>query len=281
MNSDALKNIKENSKLTVLDDRGKIEIAIIEDMFRFAKHYQSVEEIQKAVKAYFGDNYDYYASIYDEFKRHGHVEIERHFIDDDTFAKMKSISTEIVKAYDKYKEKIEDEVNKLFGIDLPKIDLVTIIIQKSEPLSSYLYGGTYLDGMGVITLKIYNDTDLNKEIPKIISILIHEMLHAAFDKSGIRNKLSHAQEEALLRYFAPNGILSLRLGLIKSLDLDKLYESESKTIHNSDDSDEFKKLLPYIKEYYAQLEPRSGDQKSCEQNILKYLTDKINFNNKA
>jgi len=261
-------------ELTVLDDRVEIEIAIIRSMLGFAEASQD-KKIQEAVKVYFGDNYDYAKSIYDEFKRHRHVEIERHFIDDDTFAKMNSISTEIVKAYDKYKEKIEDEVNKLFGIDLPKIYLVTTIIQKPELLSSphYLHGGTCLSDIGVIALRIYTDIDLDKEMPKIIGLLIHEALHAAFNNSGIRNKLSHAQEEALLRFFAPKGILSLRVGLIKSLDLDELYKSESKTIHNSDDLSEFKKLFPYIKDYYAQLS-------SGEQNILKYLTDKINFNNK-
>jgi len=263
-------------ELTVLDDRGEIEIAIINAMLSFAENFQ-VKEIQKAVKVYFGDNYDYAKSIYDEFKRHGHAEIERHFIDDNTLARINSISVEILKGYNKYKEKIEYEVNRLFGRDLPKkLNLVTTLIQKPELLSSprYLYGGSYLYDMGVIALRIYNDIDLEKEMPKIIDVLIHEILHAAFDNSRIKNKFSPAQEEALLRYFAPNGILSLLVGLIKNLDFYELYKNEFVRIRNSDDFDEFARLFPYIEDYYAQLS-------YGKQNILDYLTDKIKFNNKA
>jgi len=254
----------------MLDDRGEIEIAIINDMLGFAEHTLQDKEIQEAVKVYFGDNYDYAKSIYDEFKRHGHAEIERHFIDDNTLARINSISVEVLKGYDKYKEKIEYGVNRLFGIDLPKkLNLVTTLIQKPEVLSD---GGSY--DMGVITLRIYNDIDLGKEMPKIIDVLIHEILHAAFDNSRIKNKLSPAQKEALIRYFAPSGIISLLVGLIKNLDLDELYKNVSVSIRNSDDLSEFTKLFPYIKGYYAQLS-------YGKQNILDYLTDKINFNNKA
>jgi ribulose bisphosphate carboxylase small subunit len=258
-------------ELTVLGDRGEMEIAIINDMLGLAEHLQD-KEMQEAVKVYFGDNYDYAKSIYEEFKRHGHAEIERHFIDDNTLARINSISVEVLKEYDKYKEKIECEVNRLFGIDLPKkLNLVTILIQKPKVLSD---GGVYLDDMGVITLRIYNDIDLEKEMPKIIDVLIHEILHAAFDNSGIKNRLSPAQQEALVRSFAPQGILSLLVGLIKNLDFDELYKHVSVTIRNSDDLSEFTKLFPYIKDYYAQLS-------YGKQNILDYLTDKINFNNKA
>jgi len=264
-------------ELTVLDDRGEIEIAIINDMLGSAEHNLQDKKKQEAVKVYFGDNYDYAKSIYDEFKRHGHAEIERHFIDDNTLARINSISVEVLKVYDKYKEKIEYEVNRLFGIDLPKkLNLVTTLIQKPELLSSphYLDGGSYLDDMGVIALRIYNDIDLEKEMSKVIDVLIHEILHAAFDNSGIKNKLSPAQDEALVRCFAPGGILSLLVGLIKNLDLDELYKNVSVSIRNSDDLSEFTKLFPYIKDYYAQLS-------YGKQNILDYLTDKINFNNKA
>jgi len=260
----------------VPDNRGEIEIAIINDILGFAEYNSQDKELQEAVKVYFGDNYNYAKSIYDEFKRHGHVEIERHFIDEYTFAKMKSISTEIVEAYNKYKEKIEDEVNKLFGIDLPKrLDFVTILIPKPESPSGarYLSGGGYLEDMKVIALRIYNDIDLEKEMSKIIDVLIHEILHAAFDNSEIKNKPSHDQEEALLRYFTPRGIISLLTGLIKTFDLDELYKNELKSIHNSDYLSEFRKLFPYIKDYYAQLS-------YGKQNILDYLTDKINFDNK-
>ena len=254
-------------ELTAVNDRGEIEIAIINDMFGLAEHLQD-KEMQEAIKVYFGDNYDYAKSIYDEFKRHGHAEIERHFIDDNTFARINSISIEVLKEYDKYKEKIEYEVNRLFGINLPKkLNLVTILIQKPKVLS----GGAYLDDMGVITLRILNDVDLEKEMPKIIDVLIHEILHASFDNSGIKNRLSLAQQEALVRSFAPQGILSLLVGLIKNLDFDELYKHVSVTIRNSDDLSEFTKLFPYIKDYYAQLS-------YGKQNVLDYLADKINVN---
>jgi len=254
-------------ELTAVNDRGEIEIAIINDMFGFAEHLQD-KEMQEAVKVYFGGNYDYAKSIYDEFKTHGHAEIERHFIDDNTFARINSMSIEVLKEYDKYKEKIEYEVNRLFGIGLPnRLKLVTILIQKSK----VPFGGSYLHDMGVITLRILNDVDLEKEMPIIIDVLIHEILHAAFDNSGIKNRLSPAQKEALDRCFAPHGILSLFVGLIKDLDFDELYKNVSMTIYNSDDLAEFTKLFPYIKDYYAQLS-------YGKQNVLDYLADKINVN---
>jgi len=259
-----------------LSDRREIEIAIIKDILGSAEHNPSVKGIQEAVKAYFGDNYDYAKSIYDKFKKYGHIEIERDFIDENTFAKMNSISTEIVKAYDKYKEKIEYKVNKLFGIDLPKrLDLVTILIPKPEPPSGarYLSGGGYLKDMGAIALRIYDDIDLDKEMPRIIGLLIHEALHAAFNNSDIKNKPSNALEEALLRYFAPNGILSFLAGITKRFDLDEFYKNESMRIHNSEDLSEFSRLFPYMKEYYAQLS-------YGKQNVLDYLKDKISFKDK-
>ena len=192
-------------ELTAVNDRGEIEITIIDEMFSRAKHAEHSQDkkTQEAVKVYFGDNYDYAKSIYEEFKTHGHAEIERHFIDDNTFARINSISIEVLKEYDKYKEKIEYEVNRLFGIKLSnKVKLVTILIQKSK----VLFGGSYLHDMGVITLGIPDDVDLEKEMPGIIDILIHEILHAAFDNSEIKNRLSPAQKEALDRCFAPHGI---------------------------------------------------------------------------
>jgi len=260
-------------ELTVLDDRGEIEIAIINNMLGLAEHSQA-KRIQEAVKVYFGDNYDYAKSIYDEFKRHGHAEIERHFIDDNTLARINSISVKVLKEYDKYKEKIEYEVTRLFGMDLPKkLNLVITLIQKPELLSSphILNGGSY--DMGVIALRIYNDIDLEKEMPKIIDVLTHEILHVAFDNSWIKNKPSPAQEEALVSYFAPNGILSLLVGLIKNLDLGELYKNVSMSIRNSDELSEFTKLFPYIKDYYAQLS-------YGKQNVLDYLKDKISFKDK-
>jgi len=257
-------------ELTAVNDRGEIEIAIINDMFGCEEYHLQNKEVQEAIKSYFGDNYDYAKSIYVEFKKKGRAEVERHFINDNTLARINSISAKVLKEYDKYKEKVEYEVNRLFGIDLPKkLNLVIILIQRQDFLSD---GGSY--DMGVITLRILNGVDLEKEMPKIIDVLIHEILHAALDNSGIKNKLSLAQNEALVKYFAPQGILSHLVGLIKNLDLDELYKHGCMSLRNSDDLSEFKKLFPYIKDYYAQLS-------YGKQNIFDYLADKINFNNKA
>jgi len=256
-------------ELTLLDDREEIEITIINSMFSLVDNFKEVREMRKAVKKYFGGNYGYAKSIYEEFKKNGHVEIKRHFIDDNTLTRIKSMGVAVLKGYHKYKKKIEYEVNRLFGIDLPKkLNLVIIPIQKS----SLLNGGFYY--MGLVNLRIYNDINLKKEMPKIIDLLIHEILHAAFENPRIKSKLSLAQEEALISCFAPSGIMSFRVGLIRKLDFHKIYTREFARINGYDFDDKFAKLFTYIKNYYAQLS-------YGKQNIFDYLADKINFNNKA
>ena len=97
----------------------------------------------------------------------------------------------------------------------------------------------------IIALQIY------RYDKKIIGVLLHEFAHSLLKVSmppNLTELKSAFFEDALLDYFAPYGILDMKIGLIKSLDIE-VHQKEQETLRPYS-SGTSRMLLPIMKEYY-------------------------------
>ncbi len=128
-------------------------------------------------------------------------------------------------------------LNKFFAFKLP--DEIDIIIDYDTIAS---FTGSSLSYSPLII-----SIQMPKYSNKIITISLHEILHSLINKNKNIPEDKYRFEEALLDYFAPNGIIDEKLELLDSFKIEERFES---LISNRPYAiNEAKELLPIIKEY--------------------------------
>jgi hypothetical protein len=152
-----------------------------------------------------------------------------------------------------HEEKIGVWLLRIFGFKLPgKIDLVLDCTHGRNSNGSCLSPNP-----SIVSLQIES---YNNGYP---GVLLHELLHSLIGKDGSIIGAAKNFEEALLDYFAPQGVLDEKVGLIKTLDIDEHQKSQERGRPYS--IEESRRLLPVIKEYY----------KICgEKTIWRFLEEK-------
>ena len=139
------------------------------------------------------------------------------------------------------KDEISFWLRKIFGFKLPiKLDIVLDYFERKG-----IHGTSIISNPPLIALQ------LNKYRKSCVTIVLHELLHSLIREHRLLRTKKFQQryfEEALLDYFVPYGILDEKIGLIKYLDIEKHQIEQDRLRPYA--SNESRRLLPLIKEYY-------------------------------
>jgi hypothetical protein len=148
--------------------------------------------------------------------------------------------------FKKMEEKITSEINeywkqagvwikKIFGFELP--DTLNILLDITERNGRH---GLFIStNPPTIAIQVDKNDNLKN---RFITPILHETLHV------LLNQREMGGDEALLSYFAPHGILDMKLGLEPEISIDELHRFQVANRLNI--KPELDRLLPYIKEYY-------------------------------
>jgi hypothetical protein len=123
--------------------------------------------------------------------------------DDSFFIELEAIITE---SFEKIKDKMEKRVQEIFRMQLPN-KLVIILDEYGNKNNSFGQKLAVNRNIGVISYSMGRYV-LKKDKNEPISVIIHELLHVLFSKYNVIKNTDRGFEEALLRYFAPYGLLS-------------------------------------------------------------------------
>lgn len=141
-----------------------------------------------------------------------------------------------------YEGRTRSLIRSAFGFELP--DRINIVLDYA--LEVHGSGGSSVSYTPpIISLQ------LNRYGKGAIGVMVHELLHSLIKKYRPLDETDrdvHTKfEEALLDYFAPDGIIDYRLGLIKKLNLEEIEKINGRQRPRAKEASE--RLLPYIREY--------------------------------
>ena len=130
---------------------------------------------------------------------------------DDFFNELKGTISD---SFSQKMEEIEKSILEIFKMNLPK-RIVIILDKHNIKTGSHGQKLAINKDMSVIGYRI-GELALKRDRNEPASVLLHELLHCLFSRYNIiADKNKRQFEEAVLRYFAPYGLLTKRLGLEK------------------------------------------------------------------
>ena len=146
--------------------------------------------------------------------------------------------------------KISQFLHNTFNVELPKE--ATLILLEKSGYENKSTGGCALCYKPIL-LGCYVERTGRDDVGLVNSILcmcLHELLHAVLPHKKLTESQHNSSdyEEALIRYFAPEGIFTEWLGLTKKKSIDEYFSANFREISNL--REQATKLLPMIKEYY-------------------------------
>lgn len=142
-------------------------------------------------------------------------------------------------------DSIKKDFQEIFKMELPKT--LVIILDKHGINGSHGQKLAISKDIGVIGYRI-GKLALEKDRNEPISVIIHELLHCLFSRYNVfTGKDKRELEEAVLRYFAPYGILTERLGLGKP-NARGTYAEQLKGTCSPELANKLNKLMPKYNE---------------------------------
>ncbi len=143
--------------------------------------------------------------------------------------------------FETYEKESAMLVGKIFGFTFPeRLDVVLD-----------LRGGVARSGSSLIADPPTIAMHLDKYERSCITLMLHELLHALVRKNKIIRSDKQTPrwlEDAVIEYFVPHAIIDEKLGFIDSFNIDE-FEKE-REFARPYAAEEFRRLLPHIKEYY-------------------------------
>jgi hypothetical protein len=145
-----------------------------------------------------------------------------------------------MREWNKWENQIGIWMDRIFGFGLP--ERVEFVFNLH---SEHFRSGSFLNSEPTIVSLQANGKDSGA-----ISTLIHEILHAQISRNELLGDTpqAHIFGEALLGYFAPDGMLDERIGISAHVDIDQIYARNSAMRPSAANAS--LALLPAMKEYY-------------------------------
>jgi hypothetical protein len=141
-------------------------------------------------------------------------------------------------------------ISSMFEVTLPD-EITLILLEKESGGKNAATGGCMLCSEPLVIgcyVERTGDDDTGL-VNSMLCILLHELLHGILPHKNFKGPHSSSNyEEALISYFAPDGILAERLGLIRRKSVDEYFSNNFSLRPNLKGC--ATKLLPMIKKYY-------------------------------
>lgn len=168
-------------------------------------------------------------------------------------------------------EQIKTDFLRIFKMELPKT-LVIILDKHSVKNGSHGQKLAANKEVSVIGYRI-GELALKRDSNEPVSVILHELLHCLFSSYNVfERKYEGELEEAILRYFAPYGILTERLGLQKP-DVRGTYIEQLKGACSQELANKLNKILPRYSEAIDKMNfwefiSKSDLKESINKNVL-------------
>ncbi|OJI08093.1 MAG: hypothetical protein BK997_01135 [Candidatus Micrarchaeum sp. ARMAN-1] len=229
-------------------------------------------QAEKEFPAFFGKTMELSSHIFDEsISIPGHQSVWDACFDSDPVAKLAEIAPAVAGMLDKLDIPMADEkdpfftelkdainagfsgnenaisnaIQSVFRFELPK-RLVLIMDKYGKITGSYGHKLAVNKDTGVIGYSI-SASALSRDRMEPVSVILHEMLHVLISKYKIVKHMGDSKtfEEAFIRYFAPYGMLTAKLGL----QPDRWFEDYLKQISGFKSYSYFAKLTEVMSAY--------------------------------
>lgn len=148
--------------------------------------------------------------------------------------------------YRSKESEINDKLSEIFEAKLP--ERTTLILAEKKGLNIDLVVGGHALNADPAVIGCYLSNVEHKDLERLsretVRVALHELLHILlprrYELIGVYGH--NLYEEVLVGYFAPEGILTERLGLSEPVSIEKIYEKMIAT-------------RPYLKSYAEMLQP--------------------------
>ena len=145
---------------------------------------------------------------------------------------------------------LERWIKQLFEAALP--EKVIVVLSDSGSVAVNAFGSSFNYTDPPIICCFVSSEDPKQAAKEAVPVLIHELIRIIVSK---QHAMSFDNEEALIDYFAPHGILTERLGLTEKASIEEYAKQNS--MANPRSSAVTNALLPYIKSLCQQIETQS------------------------